>query len=54
MKLASRAGQESSTRERPNSEIIGNIEGLNLDLLLLQNKVQANSNLLSKNKKKIA
>ena len=46
---ADREGQESSTRERSYSLVYADMEGLNLDLLILQKKVEENANLLSAN-----
>ena len=46
---ADREGQESSTEERSNSMVSADIEGLKLDLLILQKKVEENANLLSAN-----
>ena len=46
---ADRVGQESSTEERSNSMVSADIEGLKLDLLILQKKVEENANLLSAN-----
>ena len=49
---ADREGQESSTRERSYSMVCANMEGVKLDLLILQKKVEENANLLSANIKK--
>ena len=46
---ADRVEQESSTEERSNSMVSADIEGLKLDLLILQKKVEENANLLSAN-----
>ena len=46
---ADREGQESSTRERSYSMVCANMEGVKLDLLILQKKVEENANLLSAN-----
>ena len=46
---ADREGQESSTRERSYSLVYADMEGHNLDLLILQKKVEENVNLLSAN-----
>ena len=46
---ADREGQESSTQERSYSMVSADIEGLKLDLLILQKKVEENANLLSAN-----
>ena len=42
-----REGQESLFQERPYSVMNADIEGLKLDLLILQKKVEENANLLS-------
>ena len=44
-----REGQESSTKERSYSMVSADIEGLKLDLLILQKKVEESTNLLSAN-----
>ena len=44
-----REGQESSTKERSYSMVSADIEGLKLELLILQKKVEENANLLSAN-----
>ena len=44
-----REGKESSTKERSYSMVSADIEGLKLDLLILQKKVEENANLLSAN-----
>ena len=44
---AADAGLENSIQERSNSVISADIEGLKLDLLILQKKVEANTSLLS-------
>ena len=49
---ADREGQESLIQERSYSVMIADIEGLKLDLLILQKKVEENSNLLSANIRK--
>ena len=49
---ADREGQESSTRERSYSMVCANMEGVKLDLIILQKKVEENANLLSANIKK--
>ena len=49
---ADREGPESSTKERSYSMVSADIEGLKLDLLILQKKVEENANLLSANIKK--
>ena len=46
---ADREGQESLTKERSYSMVSADIEGLKLDLLILQKKVEENANLLSAN-----
>ena len=46
---ADREGQESSTRERSYSMVSADLEGLKLDLLILQKKVEENANPLSAN-----
>ena len=46
---ADREGPESSTKERSYSMVSADIEGLKLDLLILQKKVEENANLLSAN-----
>ena len=46
---ADRVGKESSTEERSNSMVSADIEGLKLDLLILQKKVEENANLFSAN-----
>ena len=47
-----REGQESLFQERPYSVMNADIEGLKLDLLILQKKVEENANLLSANIRK--
>ena len=47
--LPSREGQESLLQERPYSVMNTDIEGLKLDLLILQKKAEENTNLLSAN-----
>ena len=47
-----REGQESLLQERPYSVMNADIEGLKLDLLILQKKVEENANLLSANIRK--
>ena len=47
-----REGQESLFQERPYSVMNADIEGLKLDLLILQKKVEENANLLSANMRK--
>ena len=47
-----REGQESLLQERPYSVMNTDIEGLKLDLLILQKKVEKNGNLLSANIRK--
>ena len=49
---ADREGQKSSTRERSYSMVCANMEGVKLDLIILQKKVEENANLLSANIKK--
>ena len=44
-----REGQESSTKEQSHSMVSADIEGLKLDLLILQKKVEENANLLAAN-----
>ena len=46
---ADREGPESSTREQSYSMVCADMEGLKLDLLILQKKVEENANLLSAN-----
>lgn len=46
---ADREGPESSTKERSYSMVSADIEGLKLDLLILQKKVEENANVLSAN-----
>ena len=46
---ADRDGQESLTQERSYSMVSADIEGLKLELLILQKKVEENANLLSAN-----
>ena len=43
------AGPVFSSQERSNTELVADLEGTKLDLLILQKKVEANSNLLSIN-----
>ena len=43
------AGPVFSSQERSNTELVADLEGIKLDLLILQKKVEANSNLLSIN-----
>ena len=50
--LADREGQESSTRELSCSMVCADMEGVKLDLLILQKKIEENANLLSANIKK--
>ena len=49
---ADREGQKSSTRERSYSMACADMEGLKLDLLIVQKKVEENANLLSANVQK--
>ena len=46
---ADREGQEGSPKERSYSMVSADIEGIKLDLLILQKKVEENANLLSAN-----
>ena len=50
--LADREGQESSTGELSCSMVCADMEGVKLDLLILQKKIEENANLLSANIKK--